>query len=178
MNSESQSIKSGGDIKSQILNYIRIHPGESFVTIRTIFNVPDSTLRYYIRDLEKKGQIKSDIQRRIYYPVEHKEHSSLTEIQYRIINSIKKQPGITQKELSKKTRLNRNTIRNNINLLIEKEIISIEKIGKEIQHFYIYPEQLEKEKTLRLITKLLLGKIDEETYWELRRTIIEEQKGV
>jgi predicted transcriptional regulator len=178
MNSESKSQKSGEVLKSQILNYIRVHPGESFVTIRAIFNIPDSTLRYHIRDLEKKGQIKSDIQKRIYFPIEQKAQSSLSDIQNKIIYKIKRQPGITQKELAKSTKLNRATIRYNINILLEKEIVSIEKIGKKIQHFYVYPEQLQKEKILRLITKLLLGKIDEETYWELRRTVIEDQTGV
>jgi len=178
MSSESKIKKSGEVLKSQILNYIRVHPGESFVTIRTIFDIPNSTLRYHIRDLEKKGQIKSDIQKRIYYPVDQKAQSSLTEVQNKIIVIIKRQPGITQKKLAKSTNLNRTTIRNNINVLIEKEIVSIEKFGKEIQHFYIYPEQLQREKILKLITKLLIGTIDEETYWELRRTVLENNEGV
>ena len=46
------------------------------------------------------------------------------------------------------------------------------RIGNEIHHFYIYPEELEKIKILRLITKLVQDKIDEETYWDLRRNFI------
>jgi predicted transcriptional regulator len=85
-----------------------------------------------------------------------------------LINYIKKHPGITQKELAAKTKVNRLTIRKNIKLLIEEEKVTITRIGNEIHHFFIYPEDLEKIKTLRLITKLVQDKIDEDTYWELR----------
>ena len=68
--------------------------------------------------------------------------------------------------------MNRLTIRNNINFLEEKEIISQVKIGKEVHHFYVYPEELEEKKILRLITKFLLDKIDEETYWDLKRGLV------
>jgi predicted transcriptional regulator len=160
------------EIRPKIANYIRIHPGTSFKTIKTIFDLSDSTLRYHLRYLEKKEQIKSDENKRIYYPIGHLGESKLNKTQQRLINTIKRNPGITQKKLSFKTKMNRLTARNNINFLVEKEIISIIKIGKEIHHFYIYPEELKEKKILRLITKFLLDKIDEETYWDLKHELI------
>jgi predicted transcriptional regulator len=145
-----------------------IHPGSSFNDIQTIFDLPESTLRYYLRYLEKKGQIYSDSRKRIYYPTEHKVNKGFSKIQMILINSIKKHPGITQKELVNKTGINRSTVRKNIKLLIEDEKVTITRIGNEIHHFFIYPEDLERIKALRLITKLVLEKIDEDTYWELR----------
>jgi hypothetical protein len=56
--------------------------------------------------------------------------------------------------------------------LIEKEILSVVRAGREIHHFYIDPEDLERTKALRLITKFLLDVIDEETYWDLRRGLV------
>ncbi|UCG04362.1 MAG: winged helix-turn-helix transcriptional regulator [Candidatus Heimdallarchaeota archaeon] len=156
------------EIRPKIANYIKMHPGTSFKTIKTIFDLSDGTLRYHLRYLEKKGKIKSGDNKRIYYPIGHVGESSLNKTQQRLINTIKRHPGITQKELSAKTKMNRLTIRNNINLLVEREMLSIIKIGKEIHHFYITPQELEKKKVLRLIAKFLLGKIDEETYWDLR----------
>ncbi|UCG70209.1 MAG: winged helix-turn-helix domain-containing protein, partial [Thermoplasmata archaeon] len=114
----------------------------------------------------------SDSKKRIYYPTEHKGKNGLSKTQLLLINSIKKNPGITQKELATKTRINRLTVRKNIRFLVEKERINTTRIGNEIHHSYIYPEELEKIKTLRLITKLVQGKIDEETYWDLRRNSI------
>lgn len=164
--------KSKNDIRPKIANYIRIHPGTPFKSIKTVFDLTDSTLRYHLKYLEKKGQIKSDEDKRVYYPTSHLKESELTKIQLRLIQTIKKRPGITQKELAAKTKINRLTIRNNINVLIEKEMLSLIRMGKKIHHFYIYPEDLEKTKMLRLISKFLLDKIDEETYWELRREYV------
>ncbi len=156
------------EIKPIIANYIKAHPGSSFKTIKTIFDLSDSTLRYHLRYLEKKGQIKSDPKKRVYYPMEPKDEETFTKIQNKLIYKVKNNPGITQKELVEKTNINRMTIRNNMNHLVEEEILSIKKEGKEIHHYYIYPEDLEKIKTKRMITKFLLGIIDEETYWDLR----------
>jgi predicted transcriptional regulator len=168
MSSKSKNEKSNNDLKPKIVNYVLLHPGSSFSDIQTIFDIPESTLRYHLGYLEKKGQIYSDSKKRIYYPTEHKEKKNISKTQMILINSIKKHPGITQKELAAKTMVNRLTIRKNINLLIEEERVTITRIGNEIHHFFIYPEDLEKIKTLRLITKLVQDKIDEDTYWELR----------
>jgi predicted transcriptional regulator len=176
MNKKSKEEKSKSEFRSKIVNYIRIHPGASFKNIILIFNIPESTLRYYLRDLEKKNQIKSDHHKGIYYPVEQKIENTLSKVQQKLMYNIKRNPNITQKELAALTKMNRTTIRNNINYLIEKEIISIIKVGKEIQHNYIYPEELEKQKMMKLITKFLMGSIDEETYWDLRRRLIEEHR--
>lgn len=168
----SKDSEDKNEIRPKLANYIRIHPGTSFKTIKTIFGLTDSTLRYHLRYLEKKEQIKSDENKRIYYPIGHLGESSLNKTQQRIVNTIKRNPGITQKELSAKSKMNRLTIRNNINFLEEKEIISQVKIGKEVHHFYVYPEELEEKKILRLITKFLLDKIDEETYWDLKQGLV------
>jgi predicted transcriptional regulator len=168
MSVKSKNEKSSNDLRPRIANYILIHPGSSFNDIQTIFDLPESTLRYYLRFLEKKGQIYSDSKKRIYYPTEHKEKKGISKTQMILINLIKKHPGITQKELVARTKINRSTVRKNVKLLIENEKITTTRIGNEIHHFFIYPEDLEKIKTLRLITKLVQDKIDEETYWELR----------
>lgn len=165
----SKDSEDKNEIRPKLAKYIKIHPGTSFKTIKTIFGLSDGTLRYHLRYLEKKDQIKSDENKRIYYPIGHLGESSLNKTQQKLINMIKRNPGITQKDLSSKAKMNRLTTRNNINFLIEKEMISLVKIGKEIHHFYVFPEELEEKKILRLITKFLLDKIDEEAYWDLKR---------
>ncbi|WP_455392395.1 winged helix-turn-helix transcriptional regulator [[Eubacterium] cellulosolvens] len=174
MNTKFESNQSNNGIKKKIVNYIKIHPGASFKTIQVIFDINDSTLRYYLRDLEKKDKIKSDSNKRIYYPVGRKDEQNLSEIQRKLINNVKNHPGITQKELVDKTKINRITVRSNVSELVEKQLLSLNKNGKEIHHFYIYPDELKKQETLKIITKFLLDKIDEETYWELREKIIKE----
>ena len=172
MRSKVSRRKPDNGFRPRIASYIRLHPGTSFKSIKTIFGLTDSTLRYHLRHLEKRGQIKSDPDKRIYYPTDHGGENALTKTQQRLIYTIKNHPGITQKELAAKTKINRLTIRNNLKFLVEWEMLSIVKIGKKNHHFYIHPEELEKTKMLRLISKFLLDKVDEETYWDLRREYI------
>ena len=169
LKSKFKNKDSNNGVRPKIVNYLQMHPGTSFNTIKSIFELNDSTLRYHLRYLEKRGKIKSDSDKRIYYPVGHGAKTTLTATQKQLLGTIKNHPGITQKELAARTKINRLTVRNNINSLTEKELLSVIKIGKEIHHFYIYPEELERMKMMRLITKFLLDTIDEETYWDLRR---------
>lgn len=172
MNSTSPSKRSTTDLRQGISNYIQLHPGTSFKTIKTIFGLADSTLRYHLRYLEKKGVIRSDSDTRVYYPTRHEEEGTLSKTQRRLIRTIRRQPGLTQKELSAKTDLSRLAVRNNIATLVEKEILSTIRVGRETRHFYIHPDELERTKALRLITKFLLDMIDEETYWDLRHGLV------
>jgi predicted transcriptional regulator len=149
-----------------------LHPGTSFKTIKTIFGLADSTIRYHLRYLEKKGMIRSDPDMRVYYPTRHEEEGALSKTQQRLIQIIRRHPGLTQKELSARTNISRLAVRNNIAKLVEKEILSTIRIGRETRHFYIHPDELERTKALRLITKFLLDVIDEETYWDLRRGLV------
>lgn len=171
MNSKLSRKKSNNGYRSKIVNYIQIHPGTSFKTIKTIFNINEGTLRYHLKYLEKHGQIKSDTKKRIYYPIGYGKESTLSKTQQKIIFTIKRNPGITQKKLSAKTNLNRITIRKNINLLIQNESVYVREIGKRLHHYYIYSEELKNIKMMKLINKLLLHKIDEETYWDQRHEI-------
>jgi predicted transcriptional regulator len=168
----SRFSNSKNDIRRKIANYIRIHPGTSFKTIKTIFDLSDGTLRYHLRYLEKNDDIRSDDDRRVYFPTGIVDKRDLSLTQQRLITSIKNNPGITQKELAVKTNTNRLTVRNNTKFLIDKELLSVVKIGKEIHHFFVSPEELERNKMMRLITKFLLDKIDEETYWDLRKELV------
>lgn len=171
MNSKFSHKKSNNGFRPKIVKYLQIHPGASFKTIKTIFDLNDGTLRYYLKYLEKHGQIKSDPKKRIYYPIGYGKASILSKTQQKIIFTIKRNPGITQKKLSAETKLNRTTIRKNINMLIQTDRIYVREIGKRLHHYYLYPEELKKIKMMKLITKLLLHKIDEETYWDFRHEI-------
>jgi len=149
-----------------------MHPGTQFRTIKEIFDLADGTLRYHLRYLEKKGRIKSDPDKRVYYPTRHKEERTLSRTQQRLIQFVRRRPGLTQKELSDRTKISRFAVRSNIAPLVEKEILSTVKIGRKTHHFYTHPEELERTKMLRLITKFLLDVIDEETYWDLRNGLV------
>ncbi len=163
------------DTRTRISNYIRLHPGTSFNNIRTIFNLSESTLRYHLGYLEKRGQIKSKPDRRVYFPTAKLSEGDLSKTQQQLIHLIKEHPGITQKDLVHRTRMNRFTVRGNVSALIDKELVTTVRIGRRVHHFYLDPDELRRMKTMRLIALFLLDRIDEETYWDLRRELMKEK---
>ncbi len=170
----NRSKKRGQSIyKPMIEAYISKHPGSSFSELRDIFQLPDSTIRYHLKDLEKKGKIISDSNKRIYYPSKPEGERTLNKTQQQLSYAIKQHPGIIQKELSIITKIKPLTIRNNVPFLIEKEIIYTKKIGREVHYYYRSPEEIERIKMSRFVTKFLQRKIDEETFLQLRQGLIE-----
>jgi len=163
------------DIRARIANYIHLHPGASFNNIAAIFGLADSTLRYHLTYMEKKGHIRSRPDKRIYFPAAGFSDGGLSRTQQQLIRLIKEQSGVTQKELVRRTRMNRFTVRGGVRALVEKEVVTTVKIGRSIHHFYVDPDELRRRKMIRLAALFLLDKIDEKTYWELRQSLVREE---
>ncbi len=170
MNPKPRSKPKKHHIRNIILNYIQIHPGAPFKTIISIVGIPEGTLRYHLRYLEKLGSIRCDSQKREYYPSEFGRSPTLTDNQERIIHTIKNQPGITLKDISIKTLIKPSALRTIITPLIQMNLLTCEKQGRKVHYSYIPPEVVERKKMVKLITKLLTNTIDEETYWIIRKT--------
>ena len=156
-------------IRSSIADYIRLHPGASFNNIRTIFELADGTLRYHLRYLEKRGQIETKPFKRSYFPTAALRERELSRTQQQLVHLIKEHPGMTQKELAWRTGSNRFTVRGNVAALVARELVTRIRLGREVHHFYRDPDELRRTRLLRLAALFLLDKIDEETYWEIRR---------
>ena len=62
---------SKNEAREGIASYISLHPGTSFGNIKTIFKLADGTLRYHLRYLERRGQIRMESDRRVYFPTAH-----------------------------------------------------------------------------------------------------------
>jgi len=151
-------------IYSHIVNY----PGVSYITLKNIFNISPSTLRYHLEYLTKADRILMDLEdgKRCYYPlkdelVDSKLYGSgsrvfkLSPIQKKIINTIRQVPGITQKTLIKKTGLSRFTISYNMKKFIDMGLVRKSNSSKFVQYEFMTDEQLRHEVLLRLTIKLL-----------------------
>jgi len=57
----------------------------------------------------------------------------VSEIQLRIINTIRKYPGLTQKEIAKRINESRRVVNYHIKLLLQHDLIKVIKIGRETQ---------------------------------------------
>ncbi len=162
------------------------HPGVSFTVLKSVLNLNDSTLRYHLNFLEKSKKISFGLEkgRRYYYPysggiyiVRNGENSNtfsaydLTRVQESILTTIKRYPKINQKELVKRTGINRITVSNNLKKLMVLCLVRKIPNGNKIQYEYIENKQLRYEILKRLIMELLNNEIDEETFLEMKREL-------
>ncbi len=172
------------DIRRMIYNHIVAHPGVSFNILKTVFGLNDSTLRYHLDYLEKAGKISfgSERGKRHYYPhpgktivfrmeEEMPKAYELTITQEQIVNTIKRYPRITQKELCRLTGIKRLTLTNNLRKLME--LCLVRKIPNQTNVCYecIENDQLRFEILKRLAIKLLKKEITEEQFLELKRKL-------
>lgn len=171
------------ETRKKIYNHILAYPGVSFNIIKKIFGLTDSTLRYHLKYLENKNEIKSSLEghKRCYYPVNRILLGSplnstlntykLNSTQEKLINIIHRTPGITQKDLILSTRLKKITVAYNINKLVKFGIIQKEKFGKQIKYFYLTDNELRKEILDILILKLINREIDEHTFLVIKKKL-------
>ena len=130
-------------VRGQIYGYIRSNPGVHYNQIRRGIDVKNGTLSYHLSVLEKTELIKSrreGVRYRVFYPTgmkfPKKERFRLTEFQIQIINIIKENEGINQKEIALKLDKKPQTINYNIKILEQAELIKIVKKGRKT---FCYP---------------------------------------
>ena len=166
-----------------IYNYISTNPGSTFETIKKFFDMNKSTLTYHLKYLIRHGKVTSKLEdgQRCYYcayKIKHRIHSfitekqaHLTEVQEQLVTIIQNQPGVTNKELMLKTKLNRKNLSYNIKKLRDKKLIWSVKTDGILGYEYITKEKLRHEMVTRLISRLLAEEIDESTYHKIKNKL-------
>lgn len=169
-----------------IYDHITSNPGVSFIVLKNIFNLNESTLRYHLDYLEKNNRIVYGFEsgKRNYFPkldqineLNNLENSNtfqtykLTDYQERIISTIKEFPKINQKELAKRTGINRITLSNNIKKLMSLCMVRKIPNGNKVNYEYIDNKQLRNEILKQLLVKLINNEIDGETFLELKKKL-------
>ena len=161
--------------RRMIYNYILEHPGASFGRIRKVFDLTAGTLRYHLKYLKKAEKIDSRLEegKRCYYTLENKIDSpavpgaNLNPTQKHLLTIIKDNPGITKKELAKKTRFKSPTVAYNVKKLVEFKLVWKSKQGKATGYEFITKENFKEELRNLLLKRFLAGEVDEETFLEL-----------
>ena len=169
------------ETRNMVYKHITVYPGVSFTVLKDIFNISEGTLRYHLKYLERGERISSGLEsgKRCYYPIQSEiiiskingkktNNKKLTTIQERMISIIQKNPGISQKELIKKSKLSRFTIIYNIRKFIDLGIVRKIDDNSTMYYEYISDELMKHEILKTLIYKFLRNEIDDETFHDLK----------
>lgn len=170
--------------RKMLYNHIVTYPGVSFNILKNIFDLTDGALRYHLDYLEKCEKIFSGLERgiRCYYPhynvlyvpkksADKLELLKLSPLQEHLLTFIKLYPGINQKELVNRTKLNRFQVSNNVNKLLDLKLVRKNNNGNKICYWYTSDEDLKYKIIKKLAFKLLRGEIDELTFLKLKRRL-------
>lgn len=137
-------------VRGQIYGYIKTNPGITYNQILKNLKIKNGTLSYHLKMLEKMEMVKSrreGIRYRAFYPMDvsfpKEERYRLTDLQVKIIKSIKNNSGINQKQLAKKLNKNYQTINYNIKTLERAGLIKLKKEGKNTFLFSDYNMSIE-----------------------------------
>jgi len=129
-----------GFIKGSVRGIIYGNPGENYSSIKRILNLPNGTLTYYLRVLEKERMIKSErdgLYKR-FYPIGleiKKVTYELSDIQKDIYIIIKENPGIYQKKILTFLDISQQKLNYHIQLMIKSNILEIERVGNKTKCF-------------------------------------------
>lgn len=172
--------------RRMIYNHILNYPGVPFNTLKNIFELTDGGLRYHLDYLEKHEKISSGLDKgdRCYYPhynsINNPNRRSnpsssglhkLNSNQERLLGTIKRNPGINQKELIHQTRLNRDQVAKNVNKLYSLNLVKKYRNDRNVCYEYMPDDELKFVLMKRLVIKLLRDEIDEETFLKLKRRL-------
>ncbi len=136
-------------VRGQVYGLVRGNPGIHYSKIKKILKLGNGTLAYHLSVLEKEGFIysKRENLKKLFYPTElpakfmeidekfpkgeeHVEGIKLSNLQEKIIEVIRSNPGITQIEIANEISVPKQTVNYNIKSLERDEIIEIVKEEK------------------------------------------------
>ncbi|WP_455392718.1 winged helix-turn-helix transcriptional regulator, partial [[Eubacterium] cellulosolvens] len=121
--------------REMIYGYVKEHPGEHFRAIQKALSLEVGVLAHHINKLEREEFIKSrqDGQYRRFYPMDAKIDVKLilSQIQERILNWIKQNPGISGSTLATQLGVDRKLITYHVNVLQNAGFIYTEKSGRD-----------------------------------------------
>jgi len=127
--------------REEIFEYITKNPGCHYSEIMHALGMKNGVLSYHLYVLEKEGLIfshREGLKYRLFYPIGTESRnivSRMTKLQKSILGAIKKNPGITQKELVKIFGKRQQTISYNIKILKRMGKIRRVKEGR-IRRYY------------------------------------------
>ena len=121
--------------REAIFNYIQENPGEHFRGIQKALNLEVGVMAHHINKLEHEEFIKSrqDRQYRRFYPMDAKIDMKLilSQIQEKILNWIKRNPGVTGSTIAENIGVDKHLVLYHVKVLQQAGFIHTEQQGRE-----------------------------------------------
>lgn len=122
-------------IRQQLHSYIQTNPGTHYRKIMKDLNLQMGTLTHHLNMLEQQQYIKSlqdGMYRRFYpYGVQPDSKLILTEIQTKVLDEVKRNPGSSQVNIARNLGVARKVVNYHIKILADAGFIYIETNGRE-----------------------------------------------
>jgi DNA-binding MarR family transcriptional regulator len=128
-----------------IHGFIIANPGDHYSAIKDALGLSNGNLAYHLKTLEREGIVQSrmDGMYRRFFPANEAllpRDGKYFSVQNRIVQQIRENPGISQKEISGKVGASRSTVNYHISVLATTRKIRVEKIDQWTRCF-IYEER-------------------------------------
>lgn len=167
--------------RERLLESIRDRPGVSFSKLMRALNLNEGTLRYHLHYLERRDLISSKKHgtKRVYFssvsPSTRESISELTREQTRVLNVIRRYPGIGAKEILGCTDLSRKGLKQIILKLERDRLIWVTDNGKGPGYEVITRKRIKEEMLVELAERFLKDDIDQATFHHLRQWLEENE---
>ncbi len=128
------------EVRELVYDYVQSHPGEHFRAILTKLGLTNGTLIHHLQTLERQNFIKSerDGPFKRFYPMGRNLTEDVLEIngfQMKILDAVKANPGITQKDLARMLDTSPPTINYHVKALHLGRLLNLERDGKNTRCF-------------------------------------------
>ena len=129
--------------RGRIYQYIEMNPGEHYSQIKRDLSLPNGSLVYHLRVLEKASKIKfrTDGRFKRFYTLDTRipvpNGGVLSEVQKRIVDTVKDVPGVTQKEVAALLGVHQSSINYQMGRLEERGLIRSERKGRKVHYHYV-----------------------------------------
>jgi predicted transcriptional regulator len=128
------------EVRELVYDYVQTHPGEHFRSILTKLGLTNGTLIHHLNTLERQNFIKSerDGPFKRFYPTGRNLTEEVLEInglQVKILDAVKSNPGLTQKDLARMLNTSAPTINYHVKALHMVRLLNLKRDGKNTRCF-------------------------------------------
>jgi DNA-binding MarR family transcriptional regulator len=121
-----------------LCEYIREHPGVSFSAVRDAFGLQNGAASYHLAVLERQGFVRSTRKtyRRFYFPsgeILPGNPLPLSELQSSILATVRTEPGIAVREISRRIGKDHSSVGYNVKALAREGHLRLDRVGVRLQ---------------------------------------------